>query len=209
MEFSLYVVFSKDVSYSFLVGISADFFDVLLLFDGSSYLGSSHFYQTLLFAKAFLSNYNISKRETNVAAAVYANNTTVGFNFTQHFSYEAVAAAVERIPFLDETPLNLGNALNIARQEIFPAGRPNVPDVLVIFVSSSLSNGFAAISQTLRDEGVKIIVIATGSNFNIPQLEQVASTPASHYLVTTSYQHMETMENSVRGAVSQGEFVFL
>lgn len=209
MEFSLYVVFSKDVSYSFLVGISADFFDVLLLFDGSSHLGSSHFYQTLLFAKAFLSKYNISKRETNVAAAVYANNTTVGFNFTQHFSYEAVAAAVERIPFLDEAPLNLGNALNIARQEIFPAGRPNVPDVLVIFVSSSLSNGFAAISQTLRDEGVKIIVIATGSNFNIPQLEQVASTPASHYLVTTSYQHMDTMENSVRGAVSQGEFVFL
>ena len=144
-----------------------------------------------------------------MATAVYANNTSVGFNFTQHFSYEAVAAAIERIPFLDETPLNLGNALNIARQEIFPTGRPNVPDVLVIFVSFSLSNGFASISQTLRDEGVKIIVIAIDSNFNIPQLEQVASTPASHYLVTTSYHHMDTMENSVSGAVSQGEFVIL
>ena len=197
------------MSYSFFVGIPADIFDVLLLFDGSSNLGSSHFYQTRLFAKAFLSNYNISKRETNVATAVYANNTSVGFNFTQHFSYEAVAAAIERIPFLDETPLNLGNALNIARQEIFPTGRPNVPDVLVIFVSFSLSNGFASISQTLRDEGVKIIVIAIDSNFNIPQLEQVASTPASHYLVTTSYHHMDTMENSVSGAVSQGEFVIL
>ena len=197
------------MSYSFFLGIPADIFDVLLLFDGSSYLGSSRFYQTLLFAKAFLSNYNISKRETNVAAAVYANNNTVGFNFTQHFSYEAVAAAIERIPFLDETPPNLGNALNIARQEIFPAGRPKIPDVLVIFVSFSLSNGFAAISQTLRDEGVKIIVIATGSNFDRPQLEQVASTPASQYLVTTSYQHMDTMENSVSGAVSQGEFVVL
>ena len=209
MQFPLYVVYSKDVSFSFLLEISADFFDVLLLFDGSSYLGSSRFYHTLLFAKAILSNYNISKRETNVAAAVYANNTTVGFNFTQHFSHEAVAAAIERIPFLDETPLNLGNALNITRQEIFPTGRPNVPDVLVIFVSFSLSQGFAVISQTLRDEGVKIIVIAIDSNFNIPQLEQVASTPASHYLVTTSYQHMDTMENSVSGAVSQGEFVVL
>jgi len=197
------------VSYSCLVGIPADIFDVLLLFDGSSYLGSSHFYQTLLFAKAFLSNYNISKRETNVAAAVYANNTTVGFNFTKHFSYEAVAAAIERIPFLDETPLNLGNALNIARQEILSTGRPDVPDVLVIFVSFSLSQGFAAISQTLRDEGVKIIVIAIDSNFDRLQLEQVASTPASHYLVTTSFQHMDTMENSVSGAVSQGEFVIL
>ena len=197
------------MSYSFFVGIPADTFDVLLLFDGSSYLGSSRFYQTLLFAKAFLSNYNISKRETNVAAAVYANNNTVGFNFTQHFSDEAVAAAIERIPFLDETSLNLGNALNIARQEIFPTGRPNVPDILVIFVSFSLSNGFAAISQTLRDEGVKIIVIPIDSNFDRPQLKQVASTPASQYLVTTSYQHMDTMENSVSGAVSQGEFVVL
>lgn len=197
------------MSYSFLVGVPADIFDLLLLFDGSSYLGSNHFYQTLLFARAFLSDYNISKGETNVAAAVYANNTTVGFNFTQHFSYEAVAAAIERIPFLDETPLNLGNVLNIARQEIFPFGRPNVPDVLVIFVSFSLSHGFAAISQTLRDEGVKIIVIAIGSNVNTPQLQQVASTPASHYLVTTSYQHTDTMENSVSGAVSQGEIVIL
>ena len=193
----------------FPLGIPTDRFDVLLLFDGSSYLGWNHFQQTLLFSKAVLLNYNISQQQTNVAAAVYANNVTVGFNFTKHYSYSAVATAIDKIPFLDETPLNIENALTVARKEIFPSGRPNVPNVLVVFVSFSLSGNFAAVSQTLRNDGVKIIVVAIGSSFNIPQLQEVASTPTSDYLVTASYQHMDTVENAVGGAVCQGDFFLL
>lgn len=180
-------------------------FDVLLLFDGSSYIGLNHFHQTLLFAKAVLLNYNISKDQTNVAAAVYAGNVTISFNFTEHFSYPTVAAAIDEIPFLDETRLNIENALNVANTTIFPKGRPNAPDVLVIFVSFSLSGNFAAISQALRDDGVKIIVIGIGSSFNIPQLQEVASTPTEDYVVTTSYQYMDTMDGVITGAVCQGK----
>ena len=84
-----------------------------------------------------------------------------------------------------------------------------MPNVLVVFVSFSLSGNFAAVSQTLRNDGVKIIVVAIGSSFNIPQLQEVASTPTSDYLVTASYQHMDTVENAVGGAVCQGDFFFL
>lgn len=187
------------------LAILTNVFDVALLFDGSSYLGSDHFHQTLLFAKAILLNYNISQGQTNVAAAVYANNITIRFNFTEHFSYPDVAAAIDEIPFLDEAPLNVENALNVVRTKIFPNGRPNVPDVLVIFVSFALSGNFAAISQAIRDDGVKIIVVGVGSSFDIPQLGGIASTPSSDYVVTASYQHMDTMEGVVSGAVCQGK----
>ena len=187
------------------LAIPTNVFDVLLLFDGSSYIGLNHFQQTLLFAKAVLLNYNISKDQTNVAAAVYAGNVTISFNFTEHLSYPAVSAGIDQIPFLDETALNIENALNVANTTIFPKGRPNVPDVLVAFVSFSLSGNFAAISQALRDDGVEIIVIGIGSSFNIPQLEEVASTPTEDYVVTTSYQHMDTMDGAIAGAVCQGK----
>ena len=196
---------SDSFSYLSLLGIQTNVFDVLLLFDGSSYLGSSHFRQSLLFAKAVLLNYNISREQTNVAAAVYASNVTISFNFTNFYSYSDVAAAIDQIPFLDDTPLNIEKALRVAKTNIFPTGRLNVPNVLVVFVSFSLSGNFAVISQALRDDGVKIIVIGIGSSFDTPQLEGVAST--SDNVITTGYQHMDTVHGAVGGAVCQGKVV--
>lgn len=149
-------------------------------------------------------SYNISRKQANVAAAVYAGNVTITFNFTEHFSYPAVSSAIDEIQFLDEPSLNLENALNVAKTNVFPTGRANVPDVLVIFVTFSLSGNFAAASQELRKEGVKVVVIGIGSFFSLPQLEAVASTPADNYVVTTGYDHMDTMEGAVTGAVCQG-----
>ena len=201
-----FLIFTNYFLYLFsLLAVPTNVFDVLLLFDGSSYIGLNHFHQTLLFAKAVLLNYNISKDQSNVAAAVFAGNVTISFNFTEHFSYPSVAAAIDEIPFLDERELNIENALKVANTSIFPKGRPSVPNVLVIFVSFSFSGNFAVISQALRNEGVKIIVIGIGSSFNIPQLEEVASTPSEDYVVTTSYQHMDTMDGVVAGAVCQGK----
>lgn len=189
---------------SYLLEIVTNAFDVAFLFDGSSYLGSDHFHQTQFFAKTLLSSYNISQEQTNVAAAVYASNVSIGFNFTEHYSLSAVAAAIENLPFLDETPLNAENVLRVAGEQIFATGRENVPDVLVIFVSFTLSGNFVGISQALRDKGIKIIVVGVGSGFDVEQLEVIANAPKLDHVITISYQDMDTMEGSVSGAVSQG-----
>lgn len=175
-------------------------FDLAFLFDGSTYLGSNHFHQTLLLAKTLLSNYNISQEETNVAAAVYASRVVIGFNFTEHYSSSAVDATIENLPFLDETPLNVENALRVASEQIFTTDRENVPDVLVIFVSHILSGNFTEIAQDLRDEGIKIIAIGIGSSFDIEQLEAMAD-----HVIIISYSDLDVMDGSVGGAVSQGK----
>ena len=177
-------------------------FDVAFLFDGSSYLGSDHFHQTLFLAKTLLSKYNISEDQTNVAAAVYARTVSIGFNFTEHYSFSAVAAAIDYLPFLDETPLNIDNALRVAGEQIFTTDRENTPDVLVIFVSSTLSGNFTGISQALRDKGIKIIVVGVGSSFDIEQLESIGD-----HVITISYQDIDVTEGGVGGAVSEGKLI--
>ena len=181
-----------------------DLFDIAFLFDGSSYLGSDHFHQTLLLAKTLLSKYNISEDQTNVAAAVYASTLNIGFNFTEHYSFSEVAAAIDDLPFLDGTPLIIDSALRLAGEQIFTTDRENVPDVLVIFVSSTLSGNFTRISQSLREEGIKIIVVGIGSSFELDQLESIGD-----HVITISYQDLDVMEGGVGGAVSEGKCKFL
>ena len=189
---------------SFLVGITTDLFDIAFLFDSSSYLGSDHFHQTLLFAKTLLSKYNISHDQTNVAAAVYASTVNIGFNFTEHYSFSEVAAAIDNLPFLDETPLIIDNALRLVSEQIFTTDRENIPDVLVIFVSSTLSGNSTGISQSLREEGIKVIVVGVGSSFELDQLEKIGD-----HVITISYQDLDVMEGGVGGAVSEGKCKFL
>lgn len=189
---------------TFLLGILTDIFDVAFLFDGSSYLGSDHFHQTLLLAKTLLSKHNISQDQTNVATAVYASTVRFGFNFTEHYSFAEVAAAIDNLPFLDETPLNIDNALRLVSEEIFTTDRENIPDVLVIFVSSTLSGNFTGISQSLREEGIKMIVVGVGSSFELDQLESIGD-----HVITISYQDLDVMEGGVGGAVSEGKLKFL
>ena len=151
-----------------------------------------------------LSKYNISQEQTNVAAAVYASTASIGFNFTQHYSFSEVAAAIGNLPFLDETPLNIDNALRVAGEQIFTTDRDNIPDVLVIFVSSTLSGNLTGISQGLREEGIKIIVVGVGNRFDIEQLESI-----SDHVIIISYQDLDVMEGAVGGAVGEGKLNLL
>ena len=188
----------------FPVGILTDVFDIAFLFDGSSYLGSDHFHQTLLLAKTLLSKYNISQEQTNVAAAVYASTASIGFTFTEHYSFSEVAAAIDNLAFLDGTPLNIDNALHLASEQIFTTDRENILDVLMIFVSSTFSGNFTGISQSLREKGIRIIAVGIGSSFELDQLESIGD-----HVITISYRDLDVMEGGVGGAVSEGKLKFL
>lgn len=180
-------------------------FDVVFLCDGSSYITFSVFQRTLLFAKTVLSSYNISQEQTNVAGAVYARDVIVSFNFTQHYSFSAVSTAIDGIPYLNQSSLNISAALETVNNTIFTTGRGNVPRVLVVFVSGMLSGDFTKISQDLRDEGVIIIAIGVGSGYSVDQLNSLASQPSAVYVLTVSFvEHIDTMEGVCGGAIAGG-----
>ena len=135
-----------------------------------------------------------------MAAAVYASTVSLGFNFTKHYSSSDVATAIDNLPYLGETPLNIDSALNVVTEQIFATDRENIPDVLVIFVSATLSGNFTTISKMLREEGIKIIVVGVGSSFDIEQLGSIGD-----HVITISYQDLDVMEEGVGGAVSEGK----
>ena len=179
-------------------------FDVLVLFDGSSTFGHARFLETLQFAKGFLAPFDISTNQTNVAAAVYAYNTTISFNFTQHYSYASVSSAIDGVPFLNQVPVNLSVALQTVNTTILSASRENVTIVLVVFVSVTLS-GDCPVCQALRDQGVKIIAVGLGDQYVYSQLVAIASHPPEDFVITFPFQHIDTREGVVSGAIAQGQ----
>ena len=177
----------------------------MFLCDGSSYITYSVFKRTLLLAKSILSSYNISKEQTNVAALVYASDVIVSFNLTQHYTFSAVSTAIDGIPYLNQTSLNISSALETVNDTIFTTDRRNVPRVCVVFVSGMLSGDFTQISQGLRDEGIIIIVIGVGSGYSVDQLNSIASQPSETYVFGISLVvHIDTKEEVIAGAIAEG-----
>ena len=189
--------------FSYIAGKTSNLFNVAFLFDGSLFMTSEEFRQMQLFAKAVLGSYNISQDETNVAGAVYARDTVIGFNFTEHYNLPAVSAAIDNISPLNQSSLNISVALETVNKTLFASSRENAKDVLVVFVSEMLSGDFTAISQGLRDQGVIVIPIGVGGNFNVDQLKSIANKPS--LLLTTSFQHIDTVEGVTRGAIAEGK----
>lgn len=178
----------------------------MFVFDGSSHITYSVFQQTLHLAKSVLSSYNISQDETNVAAAVCARDVNVSFAFSDHYSFSAVSSAIDSIPYLNQTSLNISAALETVNDTIFPSGRENAQRVLVIFVSEMLSGNFTQISQALRDQGVIIIAIGLGSGYSMDQLNSIASKPPAAYVFGISFVvHIDTMEGDIAGAIAAGK----
>ena len=177
----------------------------MFVFDGSSYITYSVFKQTLLLAKSILPSYNISKEQTNVAAVVYASDVIVSFNFTQHYTFSAVSTAIDGIPYLNQTSLNILAALETVNNTIFTTDSRNVPRVLVVFVSAVLRGKFTQISQGLRDQGIIIIAIGVGSGYSVDQLNSIASQPSATYVIGISLAlHIDTMEDVIAGAIAGG-----
>lgn len=137
-----------------------------------------------------------------MAAAVYARDVVISFNFTQHYTFSAVSSAIDSISSLNQSSLNITSALNIVNNTLFASGRDNAKDVLLVFVSEVLSGEFTAISQGLRDQGVIIIPIGVGSNFNLGQLKTIASNPS--VVLITSFQHLDTLEGIIGGVIAEG-----
>ena len=195
-----YVVFLTPF---FPKGIKSYIFDIAILFDGSSFITQEQFRQCQLFAKTVLAIFNISQDQTNAAAAVYATNVGVSFNFTEHYSLSAVSTAIDNIASLNQSSLNISAALEVVNNTLFLSGRENVTRIVLIFVSEILSGDFTALSQDLRDQRIIIILIGVGINVNVAQLKVIANKPS--LVLTTTFQHIDTVEGIIGGEIAQGK----
>lgn len=149
-------------------------------------------------------NSNIQSQDQSFLSAAKTTSAVIGFNFTEHYDDSTVTAAIENLPFINETTASIENALRLARRQIFETGRENVPDVLVVFVGHLLIGDFTEVSKDLRDKGIKIVVVGIGDGYDINQLDVVASEPKDDNVITIRDAHMDVMEGGVSGAVSQG-----
>ena len=101
---------------------------------------------------------------------------------------------------------NLQKALEVARDELFVlenGARRNVPKTLVVFIDGNpTGESLPVVAKELKDSGVKIIVVASGSEVDSTAIKRIVSDDAN---VITTPDLARTVNETLKTALLQSK----
>ncbi|XP_048580138.1 uncharacterized protein LOC5520382 [Nematostella vectensis] len=174
--------------------------DVLFLLDGASEVGADTFLKFINFTKKFIEPFTISENKTNVAAGVFADVGKIEFLFTENYDKPSVLAALDGIAYPNKNARNLSDAMIKAKDEAFTKDRDSAPDIVVI-LTDKITENVTFPAKALKDDGVRVFVIAIGEDKNDPLLRDIPSDPKEDHLFTPLIEDLEPMLPEILGEV--------
>ncbi|XP_048587885.1 fibropellin-1-like [Nematostella vectensis] len=174
--------------------------DVLFLLDGASEVGADTFLKFINFTKKFIEPFTISENKTNVAAGVFADVGKIEFLFTENYDKPSVLAALDGIAYPNKNARNLSDAMIKAKDEAFTKDRDSAPDIVVI-LTDKITENMTFPAKALKDDGVRVFVIAIGEDKNDPLLRDIPSDPKEDHLFTPLIEDLEPMLPEILGEV--------
>lgn len=167
--------------------------DVLFLLDGSTNVGKENFGKFINFTVQFIQPFTVSENMTNVAAGVFSDVGEIVFPFNSSYNKASVIVALEKILYPNKTSSNLTDALTKAKDVAFMGDRDSAPDVVVI-LTDKITENVTVPAQALKDDGVKVYLIAIGEGRNETLLRNVPSEPEKDHLFTPpSFDELDLM----------------
>ncbi|EGD79851.1 hypothetical protein PTSG_10134 [Salpingoeca rosetta] len=162
--------------------------DVLFILDSSGDVDQD-FSQLRSYAVQTASRFDISPSQTRIAFMTYATTPSrlYTLNAAEFLSADELLAHAATENFRGGFT-NTGAALAAARQAVFGEKygmRPaylGIPRIAVLFVSHSAHDSFIAPARQLREHGVTVIVVGTGS-VSTNEMALIASEPVSENVI--------------------------
>ena len=173
--------------YLFLLGSGTctDQLDLAFVIDSSGSINEDdldNWSRVLSFVRQVAAAYPIGPNDTRVAAVRYSNLANVEFDLQTYNSPVSVDVAIEAMKYIGGTT-NTADGLEALIEDIFKpeAGdRPNVTD-LAIVITDGFSNErvreVPLLARTIRDSGVRIVVVGITLAVNEAELMTIASSP--------------------------------
>ena len=130
-------------------------------------------------AKKIVQKYDISKTAALVGAIVYGNDATLAWKLGDATNLKSTLSKIDLL-----TRPRYGNnilaSLQLARDTLFSTvngARRDVPKTLILFTSKTdgTDKRLEATANSLKERGINVIVIATGSDINTKDLAGIAS----------------------------------
>lgn len=98
-----------------------------------------------------------------------------------------------------------GKALNYAKVELFDkTGRQGVPKVLIVMTDGKSTDDVVAPAKALSDANITVFAIGVGRNYDMQQLQQIASKPEMKYALTSDFNRLNDLYTSIRDDACRG-----
>ena len=147
--------------------------DLIILVDTSSGVDRKLFDRQKAFVKSLVKSLDFSLEKSRVAVISYGSTTSIG-RFSSSQNKDEIASDVDNLQY-KSGGRNITKALEEA-SSLFNTARESVSKVLVLLTTGS-EPSLAAPSQTLRNRGTNVFVIAVGDAVDIEELTPVVDEP--------------------------------
>ena len=161
--------------------------------DGSSDVTFINFRSSLRFVKNLAKVFDVSVAKAHVALVVYAEESEIIFNLTDHLSYQQIKQAISGVRYPQKLKRNVGNGLKRVKNSVLASGgRSGVPKIVISLQDRKSDDGIDAIVQELKANGIR--VFSVGPN-NRPvadsQRREIAYKSNEDYFKTIAYENID------------------
>jgi len=172
-----------------------DSIDLMFVLDGSGSISSNDFTAMKNFVNNVLSAFTISSSGAKAGVIQFSSQGQGKVEQTLAGDALAIKAAVSAMTEIGGST-DIQEGLDLANTELTKNGRANIPKV-IIFLTDGVHNqpgnpSYAA--QVAKNAGSTIFAVGVGNNFNLLQLQAIASDPDKDYVLSVnSFDHLSAI----------------
>lgn len=161
--------------------------------------------------KSVIKKVNISPDETRVGVIVYSRRARLLFGLGDLSTACQINNALDNIKYKlsqRQNFLNIGAALEMARQKLFNKTRRGAQRVLVLVTGGKAKDDIVIPSRHLKKDGVTLYTVGVGDSFDQGQLDVISSNPINNTF-KSDLSFVNDLSRSVRGDVCRGKGILL
>ncbi|XP_028394866.1 deleted in malignant brain tumors 1 protein-like [Dendronephthya gigantea] len=163
--------------------------DLGFMLDSSGSVGYDNFERMKGFVKHLTDFFKLGRDHTRVSVMSFSDIPSIPIPLSRYFSDKSqFDNAVDRIKYINGGTAT-ARALNMAYNEMFRSGNgarePEYKKVLIILTDGRSSSGqVGGPARKLKNSGVVIFSVGIGSGLSLPELQEMASDPVDHHVIT-------------------------
>ena len=147
--------------------------------------------------------------KTHVALIVYAEESEIIFNLTDHLSYQQVKQAISGVHYPQKLKRNVGKGLKRVKNSVLASGgRSGVPKIVISLQDRKSDDGIDAIAQELKANGIRVFSVGPKNRpVADSQRKEIAYKSNEDYFKTIAYENIDFkfFIESVKQSICKGK----
>ena len=121
----------------------------------------------------------------------------------QHYSQSEILATIEGIDY-PKGGTNTGAALKRAKDLFVKSARAGVPNIAIVITDGKSRDDISEPAQKLRDSGVSVFTVGVGKNYDLKELQEIATDPDSQHVFKGEFDAINSLVESIIDMACKG-----